>query len=430
MHLACIEHGVWLRTRCPLCYTRPFETPTWLTSTDGPLTCANFEQARLYGGGRYHERCTAPLDQAAAPTAPADAVDAQRHLFDLATTAYQSPGATAACTGWQVPARVVFEAFLELKDSVPDVGDDDALPPGRDALRAAGHILRQPSPAQGLAAARRYRAFSHYGDLAPVGPASTILRKPRNPLLTAIGLSDLRGTISAGGDLMFRMGSDTPSYPAEWRTTDRVLNDAQRLPPLPMSRLPQTIWPGALDLPDPGDRLRLQSPAGRAAAAIALARYGTARPWRVIATNFALPGVTAAQCSRHWATIKAKGRWNDYLRAVDALFCRLHRQPPPIDYERRRLTVADASVVLDLARHGLAATEPGGRVAPDPAPVALQFWSTYTGGDPAFAPTALIGPGRADQPPSDVDALLTAMHTHLHRDDPDADAGPLSWQPP
>ena len=410
--------------------------PTWLTSTAGPLACAAFVNE---SPGRYNSRCRTRLDLAPTVAAEPELLAAQAFLFDLARVAADTPDSVVTVTGVDTPAVVAYLAVLDLlaftQLTLAPPRRPDAARSGRPdedhlvhAVRLTHQVLGQPTLGGAARAASRTRAFGPDDEQVPIGPGLVVRRRPRNPLLAAIHFTGLHGQLGLGAQLQFRLGSPTPGYPTEWLpATWPTLRSRRSTAPLPLAHIPQVLWPGSLHLDD-ADELDLGSPTARAAAAVGLARYGSTRPWRVIAINLGLPGHLATACARHWRQIHRAGHWHAYLSTLDDLFTRLHDQPPPIDYERRRLKAGDVPALLGHAHDALEIA--GTPSHPDSAPaLAQRFWQLYTGGHPDFAP-ALIADHGPGPPRGILDDCLPALHRAVHDGDPDADHGPLTWVPP
>ena len=176
----------------------------------------------------------------------------------------------------------------------------------------------------------------------------------------AVFLADQHERVPLDLELRFRLGSDRPRYPDGWQAHDRILHPADARGGLPLSSIPQLIWPEALDLPG-ADQLGLKTPSGRAFASMCLAGYGTDRPVRVLATALGLPGWTAPTSRQHWQAIHDAGLWRDYLHAIQRLFDRLHEYPPPVNYLNRRLQAQDPAFLDDIADQVLARLDQAGR---------------------------------------------------------------------
>ena len=238
-------------------------------------------------------------------------------------------------------------------------------------LKLARAILTQPTLARATSMAKGHPGFHAHDGMAPVGPRQHVASRPRDPVITAISLQQHQGRLTFSSELKFRLGSPAPCYPQSWKVKTRPLTPAAALPELPLAWIPTTLWPGAFTLGQSSldQEFGVSTPLGQAFAAIALARYGSTRPWKLLATNLALPAHCATSGAKHWRALDQAGHWPTYTNAIGALFEQLHANPPPIDYERRRITAQPAAIHA-VARH--AAKEHyrlgAGQAADSPAP--------------------------------------------------------------
>ncbi|WP_238845708.1 hypothetical protein [Nocardia terpenica] len=403
-----------------------------MTSTDAVNHCAGFREVETVG--RYRSRCAIPLDRIEAETATPTEVYGQRRLFDYLSAAHHDPHQHIAACGIATPTDIAVQAALELIDNLagripsPATHSDQI----RYAITAAIYVLDQRSPHAAIQAGHRVGAFkASDGPAVPLGPASLVRRRPRNALLITAMLSQLGDQISPPSRLMFRHGSDSPFYPDGWsHEATTPLHATQNRPALSMASIPQLLWPGALSGID-SDELDLHTPVGRAAASLALARYATDRPWKVIATGLGLPGSAARQCRAHWRRIDRIGCWPEYLAAIDQLFHQLHDRPPPIDYHRRR--VIDIAIYNTAAQKVLA-TKPNESWRTR-ATLVRAYWHVSTGSSLHFAPATIRGADayvlrHAESIGDEQPQLLAAMHRSVGNLLPGYACGPLSWQPP
>jgi hypothetical protein len=121
-----------------------------------------------------------------------------------------------------------------------------------------------------------------------------------------------------------------------------------------------------------------------AALSMALVRCGTYTEWTQIAAWLALPGVGKSTLAAFWRHLARDGRLEEVLAGINALAEALTRDPPPIDYARRRHVFRDLDPAtparLRRACHavGLALTGRRRRHA------TMMLWETITGGDIRF----------------------------------------------
>lgn len=97
--------------------------------------------------------------------------------------------------------------------------------------------------------------------------------------------------------------------------------------------------------------------------------------------------MTAAQFRTHWRAIYEAKLWPAYLAALDELYHRIHDAPPSVDYQRRRLELADVDALIAACRQAAGQLGDDGRVSA--TETACRFWLNYTGGHRAFAQRAL-----------------------------------------
>ena len=430
LYVYCEVHFVELLTGCPTCRTVPYSTTAWITSLEDHLRCPTFVDEASSTSSRYRRRCGTRLDQARAPHARDLAVDDQQYLLTLALRGANEPDALVEVCGIEARAQVAFEAVLEMIEEatgaptlpIPTESTDHL----KDAIRGSAEVLRQPSLRMAYDTARGWNLVWRTSALEVLEPKSIVRTYARNPLITAMWLDELRGSFSPAHELRFRMGSPRPRYPDGWQDHDRYLQTKDSRPGLPIAWIPQVAWPGSLDLPDAA-ALGLDTAHGRAFISMCLARYGTTREWREIATCLGLPAHSARRLQRTWGTITAAGRVPDFLSAIDALFHRVHDSPPPIDYEARRASLWRSDFPPELSFLGKIRN-----AQPAKLPFAetrRQFWALYTGGATRFAPPAYLAPVRphATRDPDADNVSLISVEEHLPSTFRD---GPLSWTPP
>jgi len=432
LHLYCARHRLVLESRCYWCSAVPFESSAWLTSLEKPDECPHFVDDRYTDGSRYRGRCRRPFRHPEPTSAEDSDLECQQILFDFAGRAHETPTQLVRACGIEAQALPVFEAALEIITTIcPTAGttqpfdDDENL---RYAARVAVNVLTAPSPESALRIARRHHAFGIDDQKLPVlGPRGEVRDAPRNPLLVAVWLSDVHERVSLPYELRFRMGSPRPRYPDGWQDHDRVLQEKDRRPGLPLSALPQVAWDRLQLLPHAED-LGLDSRTGRTFISLCLARYGTTRSFNVLAIGLGLPAWSARLYERHWQGVHQSGRWREYLQGLDQLFHLLHDSPPPIDYQKRRADAWNPIHLRPVAEHLL--PEVRNRVAKGITVASLTraLWALYTNGDATMAPPD-YRPGRNGHPASTPEldaALITKLWPHhvLPLE------GPLSWSPP
>lgn len=385
LHVVCIDHRIELLDRCPGCDRPPFGGAAWLTSRTDVTTCPAFDT--LSTGGRYRRRCLTDLATVDAASVFDDVVEAQASLFDLAARTALDPHALVAACGTEGRAQTVLEAWLAIIDRRVNASRSAAPEAYLRALLDSHAVISEPSLIAAGREADRRQAFGPNNELAPLASDAQVRSKPRNPLIVAITLSGFHGTFSLGAELSHRLGSERPRYPDGVNPTTRLLEESDGRPALPLAWIPQLIEEGALGIDaEPG--LAIDSPLGRAFTSTCLARYGTDRPWRRIAIALGLPAMTATQFRTHWRAIYDAKLWPTYLTAIDGLFHHIHDSPPTIDYQQRRLELADGEALIGACRRAARRLDASVRTEAITS-IACRFWLDHTGGHPAFAQARL-----------------------------------------
>lgn len=425
-HLACLQHGTLLESRCPTCGASPYDTPTWLTY-DGPVdTCHHFTDDH---SGRYRRRCTTPLGQRTLRPAEPDLIAAQTWLWDLLTAVSRGQNVTIIgldvdpATAYAAAGEIITENTIEgAHIAMPD-GTWEPVFPEAHGLLIAHRILTQPAVADAATLAAKARGFHPQQGAAPIGPQFTVTRRPRNPVIAAISLQQHQGRLTVGAELAFRVGSPAPGYPHSWQVKTTPLTASSAQTELPLAWIPTTLWTGSFTLNDHDTDAKygIDTPTGRTFAALALARYGSTRPWRLLAVNLALPARSALTGARHWHKIDKAGLWPAYMRAIVRLFDHLHAAPPPIDYERRRITAQPTRITAEARRALTAHPHLGiGR-----RHYARALWAAYTQAEPDFAPADLHATTTEGHPPI-PEEILSESARRLGKPDTE----PLAWHPP
>lgn len=392
LHVVCIEHHVELVDSCPGCDRPPFGGAAWLTSRTDITTCPAFDT--LSTGGRYRRRCLTDLATVEAPVVFPDVVEAQVALFDLAARVANDPHALVPTCGTHGRAQTILEAWLTMVDRHVNPTRSSRPEAYLRALPEAHAVLGASSLIAASREAGRRQAFGPNNELAPLASDAQVRSKPRNPLIVAITLTGFHGTFSLGAELSHRLGSDRPRYPDGVNPTTRVLQAPDGRPALPLAWIPQVVDEGALHV-DADAHLEINSPLGRAFTATCLARYGTDRPWSRIAIALGLPAMTAPRFRTYWRSVFDTKLWPAYLSAIDDLYHRIHDSPPTIDYQRRRLDLADTDALLGACRRAMRHLDHPVRTG-DVVAAACRFWLDHTGGHPSFAQAPL----RCNEAPS------------------------------
>jgi len=417
-HLACTSHGVLLEWRCPYCHAEPFAKPTWLAHDGHPTACHDFIDTPT--GKRYRERCGTELAETPTVEAHPDLLAAQEWLWSLISATAREVPVTVA--GFEVAATAAYEAAAEIiTENTLDPKASDIRFAEQHGLQVAHFLLTRSSLGEAASVASEVRGFNPQEGLAPIGPLFRVQQRPRNAVLTAISLQQHQGRLTVGAELKFRVGTPAPCYPQTWRVTTTPLTPAAGLPDLPMSSIPSTLWPESITLgsAELDAQFGVETPLGRAFAAIALARFASDRGWRLIAVNLGLPAHCASTGARHWHAIDKAGLWPTYVRSIARVFEQLQADPPPIDYERRRIT-AQPDAIKALARKFLAPET----TRDERRAFCAHLWSVYTGGHITFAPKPLSewANDQEDAPKNVLESAATGVGR--------PPGEPLTWQPP
>lgn len=369
----------------------------------------------------------------------ADLIRVQQFITSLCERYFLAPEGNLTIAGVDVTATIAFDSLCELLDESLDIFT--LFTPGYDrtklttALRSCYTILSSPTATDAAHNADDIGLLNPGGPITPIGPDNVILRRPRNPLLAAIRIHSLQSSLSPTTQLMLSCGNRWPRYPIRETETDRNwLRLREHDPELPEPNpawIPQVLWPNAIwrsGMAPPGIEATAQ--------AMALAKMGDVRSWKLIALDLGLPKDVSTPVTRYWRQIVRSGRWEEALAALTALREQLRRHPPPIDYQLRRI-IADDPNRLVRAIHE-AGFDTSNEDQHEVHNVVRRFWEHFTGGYLAYAPPPYA------LPPTEVQQwrLQTAAIDHNYADlFQDAyenmvqgtslrPQGPLTWRPP
>lgn len=450
LHALCLRHRTLLANTCPTCQATPFEHPMWLTSTGVPWVCPGFyDPLKTFDSGgdatRYRGRCHADLrDVEVVGAVDQSMVAAQEYVLRLAATISRDNRDPQRCGGLTVPARVALEAILDLIHAQLGAGSHLTSPTawaGRTAraLTNAVTVVQQTTATELHATALRLGLLRPQDPQTPLGPTHLIRARPHNRALETNTLIAMRDRMSIDSDLRFRLGSALPCYPRQQRHPRDTghLHRAQDLPELPMSSIPTLIWAEQLrripQLEGTADPVTV-----RTAAAVALAKTASSRPWNLIAVDLGLPARLSDPIRRHWRALHDDpGTWRTYLTWIDDLFVRLHDNQPPINYQARRALAGDATVLIGCTDVVLRDSWNQAPAHLGATALARLAWPLLVGSDSRLAPARLIPPDpkaaralRTLKATTEVRPLLEMILSALASLDPTAGAGPLTWQPP
>jgi TniQ protein len=439
--LACVEHSCLLVRACPYCGEAPWSTTAWLSNPENsPDRCAirlrHGPDDRIGVGARF---CNYDLRTIEVFDVDPDLVRVQQFITGLCERYFLDPDGTLTIAGVEVTSTIAFDAICELLDESLDILT--LFAPGYDrtkltrALRDCHTILSSRTVNDAARKADDSGLLNPGGPVTPIAPDNVILRRPRNPLLAAIRIHALTPSLSPTTQLMLSCGSRWPRYPIREAETDRSW---QRLPehhpglpePTP-AWIPQVLWPNTIWYSSTAP-LDIET----AAQAMALAKMGDVRSWKLIALDLGLPKDMSTPVTRYWRQIVRSGRWEEALASLTALREQLRRDPPPIDYQLRRIIADDPSRLVRAIHEAGFDTSSGDQNAVHD--VARRFWEHFTGGDLAYGPPPYGLPTTELQrwrtKTTEIDhsyaTLFQDAYECLRRANGLRPQGPLTWRPP
>jgi hypothetical protein len=439
--LACVEHSCLLVRACPHCGEAPWSTTAWLSNpANSPCRCAIRRRRgpddRVGVGARF---CNYDLREVEIYDVDTDLVRVQQFITCLCERCLEGPDRTLTIAGVKVTATIAFDAICELLDESLDILT--LFTPGYDrtklarALRACRTILSSPTATDAARRADDVGLLNPGGPITPIGPDNVILRQPRNPLLAAIRIQPLVPSLSPLTQLMLGCGSRWPRYPIRENQDDRTwLRLPEHHPELPEPTpawIPQVLWPNTIwhSGTAPPD-------IEAAAQAMALAKMGDVRSWKLIALDLGLPKDMSTPVTRYWRQIVRSGRWEEALSSLTALREQLRRDPPPIDYQLRRIIVDDPSRLLRAIHE--AGFDTSSEDQHDVHGVVRRFWEHFTGGNLTYAPQPYALPSTRIQlwrkQTAEVDRTYATLFQDAYECLRQANGlrpqGPLMWRPP
>jgi hypothetical protein len=417
--LACVKHSCLLVRACPRCGEAPWSTTAWLSNPENsPHRCAirrpRGPDDRVGVGARF---CNHDLREVDVYDVDADLDRVQQFITDLCEQYFLAPDSTITIAGIEVTATIAFDAVCELLDESLEILT--LFTPGYDrtkltrALRDCHTILSSPTATDAARKGDDIGLLNPGGPITPIGPDNVILRRPRNPLLAAIRIQALTSSLSPTTQLMLGCGSRWPRYPIREAEADRTwLRLPEHHPELPEPTpawIPQVLWPNTIW------RNGTAPPDIEAAAqAMALAKMGDVRSWKLIALDLGLPRDMSTPVTRYWRQIVRSGRWGEALASLTALREQLRRDPPPIDYQLRRIIADDPNRLVGAIHEGGFDASTGGHHAVHD--VVRRFWEHFTGGDLAYAPPPYALPSIRIQPWRTQTAAIDHNYANLFQD--------------
>ena len=243
------------------------------------------------------------------------------------------------------------------------------------ALEHAYEVLTSPDMTTAAALADHYRLLDAGGPFAAIGPTQELRDHPFHPVLHAIRLHSLRDHLPPGTQLAFRIGSDWPRTPNALRhrhTPIPTYCENWRLPPAPLSTIPQLYWENGPPVIGP-----VTSERSRFAISIAIASVGRNITTASAAEQLGAPKVQAARVAHDWAKLSEHCGWPALRQTIVTAATQLAHEPETIDYRRRReelATIADLDTRFPESEWTDAER--------------LWLWAMFTQSSPRFTPEA------------------------------------------
>lgn len=368
----CHRHNAMLVDECPQCGGRPFSSPAWAMHERQNTSCTE-NLPRSTGPRTRRKPCGADLTRTPTSTADPDLVAATELLLEDANHSDQD---------WMLAGLPVTRA--EARDGLALLALDALSIREREprtvgtvakALEHAYEVLTSPDLTSAGALADHYHLLDASGPFAAIGPTQALRDHPVHPVLHAIRLHSLREHLPPGTQLAFRIGSDWPRTPNALRhrhTPTPTYCENWRLPPAPISTIPQLYWKDGL--PGIGS---VTSERSRFALSIAIASVGRNITTASAAEQLGAPKVQAARVAHDWATLSEHCGWPALRKAIVTAATQLAQEPGTIDYRLRRQELA---TIADLdARFPEAEWTDSERV---------WLWAMFTQSSPRFTPEA------------------------------------------
>lgn len=424
--VACVKHAVLLNDRCAVCDRIPHSGENRLSVVPAsPTKClhASPDKNATAPRTRITPRCDADLTLAASTYLGPDHpyVAAQRMMNEILVR-LADDGMMQAC-GLTVPVHDVLSSAIQIinalvmNESDLTIAVTAHIAPGRRITAGTGYVAGEhgngPGPIYGsqLSAAEygalmtsaidvisapsldvAAHALERYEDLGhpPPVPGSGRVRpvpqqqsRNRGNLTAAIRIRSHQEQMKVADRLTHRTSAVIPRPPA----TDYFARPGWPYPATAMQslhsrHLPQSLWPDVLSV------LPAVSTKDTGAAAVTysmlLARIGTRERWFELAASFNLPRSAARTVSAHLQRLHKRALLNEALDLLDRQWESLLRNPPPIDYDRRRWTfrrvpAVDEQLRKDLENRGFVLTPARERF------IATRLWELLTGSDNRYS---------------------------------------------
>ena len=368
----CPRHQVMLVDVCPQCGGRPFSGPAWAMHERENSRCTE-NLPKSTGPRKRRKPCGADLTQVQTSTACPSLVAATELVLEDVNCSGQD-WVLAGLPATRAEARdgLVLLALdsLSIREREPRAVDAVAT-----ALEHAYQVLTSSDLATAGALADDHGLLDAGGPYAAIGPTQALRDHPFHPVLHAIRLHSLRNHLPPGTQLAFRIGSDWPRTPnalRHRRTPIPTYCEDWRLPPAPLSAIPQLYWEDGLPGIGP-----VTSERSRFALSIAIASVGRNITTASAAEGLGAPKVQAARVAHDWAKLSEYWGWPALRKAIVTAATQLAQEPATINYQLRREELATPN---DLnARFPEAGWSDAER---------LWLWAMFTQSSPRFTPEA------------------------------------------
>lgn len=451
--VACVKHAVLLNDRCAVCDRIPHSGENRLSVVPAsPTKCLHVSPAKNATAPRTRitPRCDADLTLAASTYLGPDHpyVAAQRVMNEILVR-LADDGMVQAC-GLTVPVHDVLSSMIQIinalviNDSDLTIAVTSHISPGRRITAGTGYVAgvhgNGPGPIYGsqlcaaeygalmtsavdvisapsldvaVQAIERYEDLGHPPPIPGSGRGRPVLKQQsrnRGNLTAAIRIRSQLEQMKLADKLTHRTSALVPRLPAAdyfarpgWPYPETALQS------LESRHLPQSLWSDVVST------LPAVSAKDTGAAAVTysmlLARIGTRERWFELAASFNLPRSAARTVSAHLQRLDERGLLEEALDLLDRQWESLLRDPPPIDYDRRRWTFRrlpplDSKLKGDLESVGFVVTPGRERF------IATRLWELLTGSDNRYA--VLTEPLAAGRERTEYRRVLIEYSSILH----------------
>ena len=253
-------------------------------------------------------------------------------------------------------------------------------------MTSAIDVISAPSLDVAAHALERYEDLGHPPPVPGSGRVRPVLKQQsrnRGNLTAAIRIQSQQEQMKVADRLTLRTTTQVPRLPADdYFTRPGWPYPRTALQSLQSRHLPQSLWSDVVStLPAVSTK---DTGAAAVTYSLLLARIGTRERWFELAASLNLPRSAARTVSAHLQRLEVRGLLDEALDLLDRQWESLLRNPPPIDYDRRRWTFRRPPELDDQLRTELAELE----FVLSPARerfVATRLWELLTGSDNRYA---------------------------------------------